>query len=210
MKSTRDRIIKYILQNPRSSINDIAQAVGINAISVRHHLANLQSRGLILAEEERHGIGRPRFVYYLTEKGLEHFPTAYLRLTNRLLDQLHKFFSPQTINELFVQMASDMTSNFTQDVELLSFEEKLNLVKDMFTQEGCSTKWEKKGNEYYFHEISCPYYHVSKNHPEICSFSQALISSIMATPIKKISWILDGDAHCTYVIQDVNHTDNEK
>jgi len=88
MKSTRERIIQTLLLNPKSTINDLANAVDINAISVRHHIISLQVEGLVLAQEERHGIGRPRLVYSLTESGAELFPTRYLRLVNQLFTQL--------------------------------------------------------------------------------------------------------------------------
>ncbi len=37
MKSTRDRILQTLVSQPRSTITDLALAVDINAISVRHH-----------------------------------------------------------------------------------------------------------------------------------------------------------------------------
>jgi predicted ArsR family transcriptional regulator len=81
MKSTRDRILQT---SPCSAnITELAEAVGINPISVRHHLSSLQVEGLLSSEEERHGVGRPRLVYMLTEAGMEKFPTRYLRLTTR-------------------------------------------------------------------------------------------------------------------------------
>ena len=88
MKSTKDKILQTLLRKPKITINALAEAVGINAISVRHHLTNLQMEGLIAADEERHGVGRPRLVYSLTEDGMERFPTKYLRLTTRLLAQM--------------------------------------------------------------------------------------------------------------------------
>ena len=47
MKSTRDRILQTLLRRPRTTINELAEAVGINPISVRHHLTNLQVEGLV-------------------------------------------------------------------------------------------------------------------------------------------------------------------
>jgi DeoR family transcriptional regulator, suf operon transcriptional repressor len=47
MKSTKDRILQTLLRKPKIAINDIAEAVGINPISVRHHLTNLQMEGLV-------------------------------------------------------------------------------------------------------------------------------------------------------------------
>src|SRR5512141_2796665 len=110
MKSTRERILQTLLSHPRSTINELAAAIGINAISVRHHRTSLQADGLVTYEEERHGVGRPRLVYFLTEKGMEHFPTRYFRLTNRLLDQIKGTFSDQMVQKLFTQMAADLVA----------------------------------------------------------------------------------------------------
>jgi len=74
MKSTRERILQTLLVNPHSTISDLAEAVKINNISVRHHLINLLAEGYIVAEEERHGVGRPRLVYSLSQAGQENSP----------------------------------------------------------------------------------------------------------------------------------------
>jgi DeoR family transcriptional regulator, suf operon transcriptional repressor len=200
MKSTRERILQTLLSHPRSTINDLADAVSINAISVRHHLTSLQADGLVNAEEERHGVGRPRLVYFLTEKGLERFPTSYFRLTNRLLDQLKETLPGPMVNTLFTQMANNMTSTLPQQIQSLSIEEKLDLVKDLLNQEGFSVEWEKQGDQYAIHEITCPYYHVGQSHPEICAVDQTVISTVLAIPAEKINCVLRGDAHCTYLI----------
>ncbi|MEW6403423.1 MAG: winged helix-turn-helix transcriptional regulator, partial [Chloroflexota bacterium] len=42
MNSTREKILKTLLRKPHSTINEMAEVVGINPISVRHHLTNLQ------------------------------------------------------------------------------------------------------------------------------------------------------------------------
>ena len=75
MKSTREKVLQTLASSPKATIIDIAKEVGINAISVRHHLTSLQIDGLVASEEERHGVGRPRLVYSLTESGIEKFPT---------------------------------------------------------------------------------------------------------------------------------------
>lgn len=204
MKSTRERILHNLLKHPRSTILELAEAVGINAISVRHHLTSLQAEGLVSAEEERHGVGRPRLVYSLTEKGLERFPTRYLRLTNRLLDQMKEALPPAAISNLFTQMASDIASDYEQQIKSLTVEQKLDFIKNLLAQEGFSVEWERQGNDYHIHEITCPYYHVGQSHPEVCTVDQTLISQVLSIPAQKINCVLTGDTHCTYVISDLD------
>ena len=203
MKSTKDRILQTLLRKPRITINEIADAVGINAISVRHHLSNLEKEGLIGAEEERHGVGRPRLVYSLTEDGMERFPTKYLRLTTRLLTQMKETLPGPAVANLFSQIAEDMAKEYSDQMKGLSMEERLDFVKDMLAQEGFTVEWEKKGQEYQIHEISCPYYQIGIAHPEVCTVDQTIISKMLALPANKVQCILNGAAHCTYVVQPV-------
>ncbi len=201
MKSTKDRILQTLLRKPRITINEIAEAVGINAISVRHHLSNLEKEGLIAAEEERHGVGRPRLVYSLTEEGMERFPTKYLRLTTRLLSQMKETMPGPVVTQLFNQVAEDLANQYAADIKGLSMEERLDFVKELLAQEGFTVEWELKDGQYQIHEISCPYYQIGVSHPEVCTMDQTLISKMLAVPASKVQCILSGGSHCTYVVQ---------
>jgi len=201
MKSTKERILQTLLRKPNLTINDLAEAVEINPISVRHHLSNLEKEGLIAAEEERHGVGRPRLVYSLTEDGMEHFPTKYLRLTTRLLAQMKESIPGPIVASLFNQIAEDLASQYASDIKGLNMEERLDFVKDLLAQEGFTVEWEKKDDKYEIHEISCPYYQIGVAHPEVCTVDQTLISKMLAVPANKVQCILNGGAHCTYVVQ---------
>ncbi len=201
MKSTRDKILRTLLSKPRSTINELAQAVGVNPISARHHLDNLEKEGLVEAQEERHGVGRPRLTYFLTEAGMERFPTRYLKLTTRLLAQMKESMPAPMVSKLFGQIAEDLAEEYAKDMSGLSMEERLDFVKEMLAQEGFTVEWEKKGGKYEIHEISCPYYQIGVAHPEVCAVDQTLISKMLALPANKVQCVLDGGAHCTYVVQ---------
>jgi predicted ArsR family transcriptional regulator len=201
MKSTKDKILQTLLRHPRITINELAEAVEINPISVRHHLTNLQMEGLIEAEEVRHGVGRPRLVYSLTQDGMERFPTKYLRLTTRLLAQMKETMPGPVVSKLFNQIAEDLASEYSSQIQGLSMEERLEFVKELLAQEGFTVEWEKKDGAYQIHEISCPYYQIGIAHPEVCTVDQTLISKMLALPANKVQCILDGGSHCTYVVQ---------
>ncbi|MEW5938172.1 MAG: winged helix-turn-helix transcriptional regulator [Chloroflexota bacterium] len=201
MKSTRDRILQTLSRKPRSTINELAEAVGINPISVRHHLTNLQMEGLVGAQEERHGVGRPRLVYLLTEEGMERFPTRYLRLTTRLLTQMKESMPEPMVSKLFTQVAEDLAADYADQMKGLSMEERLDTVKELLADEGFTVEWEKSTDGYRIHEITCPYFQIGQSHPEVCTVDQTLISKMLAVPANKVQCILDGGAHCTYVVQ---------
>lgn len=201
MKSTRDRILQTLLAHPSATINDLAEAVDINTISVRHHLTNLQAEGLIQANEERHGVGRPRLVYSLTDSGLEKFPTRYLNLTNRLLEELKSSLSATEINNLFIRMAQSVALDQVDKIKHLPMEQKLDFLRKTLGDEGFMIEWQKVGEDYQITETACPFYHVGQLHPEVCVMDQTLISTMLSIPTEKVQCVLNGDTHCTYLVK---------
>jgi len=201
MKSTRDRILQSLLHKPQSTINELAEAVGINPISVRHHLTNLQMEGLVESKEERHGVGRPRLIYLLTEDGMERFPTRYLRLTSRLLAQMKESMPQMAVTQLFTQVGETLAADYSEQVKGMSMEERLDTVKELLGEEGFTVEWEKSSDGYRIHEITCPYLQIGQSHPEVCTVDQTLISKMLAVPANKVQCILDGASHCTYLVQ---------
>jgi predicted ArsR family transcriptional regulator len=202
MTSTRDNVLRTLLTRQRCTINELAEAVGINPISVRHHVTKLEADGFVTSEEERHGVGRPRRVYFLTEDGMEQFPTRYLRLTVRLLEQLKETLPEPMVNKLFAQVANDLVEDYTSELQLdgVPIEERLNIVQDLLKGEGFTMEWDLQEDGYHIREVNCPYYHVGQNHPEVCAVDQTLISSMLNVPVEKVRCILDGDSYCTYVV----------
>jgi DeoR family suf operon transcriptional repressor len=202
MKSTREKVLQTLASNPRSTIMEIADSVGINAISVRHHLTSLQASSLVSAEEERHGVGRPRLVYYLTEKGMEKFPTRYFRLTNNLLGQIKETLPEDAVQGIFKKMANRISEEYKPVLKNLSIEEKLDLLKDVMAQEGYELAWEKSTDGYSISEVSCPFYQIGKEHPEICLFDKTLVANMLAIPETKVKHIRKAESHCVFVIAD--------
>ena len=199
-KSTRERVLQTLLTRQNCTINEIAEAVEINPISVRHHITKLQADGLVDSAEQRHGVGRPRRIYFLTADGRELFPTRYLRLTSMLLDQLKESVPQNTLDKVFTSIAENMASKHANDLNGLTIEQRLDLVKNLLNQEGFSVEWERQGDTYQIHESNCPYYYIGQNHPEVCSVDMTLIHTVLAVPTEKVKCMLNGDSQCTYII----------
>ncbi len=209
-KNTRERVLQTLLANERCTINNLADSVDINPISVRHHISRLEAEGLVTSAEERHGVGRPRRLYFLTEKGRERFPTRYIRLTLRLLQQLKESLPQPMVAKLFSEMARDLAKEYAYEVSDLSMEERLQLVQQLLSAEGFQIEWERKGEQYTLREINCPYYHIGQNHPEVCVIDQTLIATLLGMPTTKVQCMLNGDAHCTYLLNNENKEETQE
>lgn len=200
MNNTREQILNILLQKQRATINDLADEVGIHPISVRHHIAKLESLGQISSEEIKGSVGRPKRVYFLTQSGMEEFPTRYLTLSIRLLEQLKGALPEPMVTKLFQEIASDMVDDHTTQIDLsnLEFEERLELITKMLESEGFTIEIAPNDGGYEIKGISCPYKHVGEEHPEICMVDQAIIEKVLSIKVDKTSCVLSGDQFCTY------------
>ncbi len=197
-ESTRKAILNSIRTKGRISVNELAETVGISPVSVRHHLSSLAAEQLIQFEEERKGVGRPLKLYSLTEHAFEQTPGHYLSLTNRILERMKNNLSTDEMLALFEDIADGMASELDPEFEDFPMKEKLSVISEFLSKEGFSVEIEQKGNTITFHELTCPYYHISREHPEVCAISKIFISNALGVPAHRQQWLLKGDAHCSF------------
>ena len=200
MKSTREKILNTLLTQRQATIKQLSEVVGINGISVRHHLINLQAEGLVTAEEQRHGVGRPAFVYRLTEKGMERFPTNYLKLTNYLLTELEETLSPEEVEATFKRIGKKQAEESTNIDKNQPIETQLEQLANQLASDRFMLSWKKEGDSIILQSDNCPYLHVGKEHPEICRIDETLFSEALGREVQLETCMLRGDPSCTYKI----------
>ena len=200
-QSTRDLILHTLKAVAQSNIESLALAADVSPITVRHHLNALQADGLIEVESVRRKVGRPFYVYSLTEKGNELFPQKYFSLTNRLLEELKDRLPPETVNEIFISLVERILEERAGEFENLSFEERLNYVIHLLGTEGFLARWEKMADgRYQIIEYSCPYISMGQQHTEVCTLDKQLMITVLGTPVEQHSCMLNGDDCCQFTM----------
>ena len=200
MSSTHDEILRTIKTQGRASVAEMAQRLAISPISVRHHLSTLQAEGLVKSSEVRQGVGRPRLVYALTEAGQERFPARYVRLSERLLDELKSTLPPQALEDMFTRMAEGMVAEYAARLEGKNTEEKMALLMELLGTEGFLAQWNRTGETISLTEYSCPYLRIGQRHPEVCAIDQTVIQQVLNANVEKTTCVLDGADRCVFVI----------
>lgn len=201
---TRETILKTLRTHGKCTIKELAEAADISPVSVRHHIANLQADDLVIVEESRKGVGRPLHLFSLSDKGAELFPGRYLRLTNRLLEELKDSLPEEQVHELFSSIASSMADSHLKELAGLPLDERLQGLLKLLSEEGFEAEIEYKDDHVLIRELSCPYFRIGVSHPEICTIDQTFIANALSVPVERVECLLDGDNLCTFSIQ----TDN--
>jgi DeoR family transcriptional regulator, suf operon transcriptional repressor len=199
-ESTRDIILRTIKQSPQSSVEELAEAVDVSPVTVRHHLNGLQAEGLIESETVRRKVGRPYFVYSISEKGQELFPKRYVRLTSRLLGELKNRLPPDVLRDIMQGVVQGVIADHEGEFEHLPLEERLNYLIELLAEEGFLADWQKAENGYTIIEYSCPYLSVGQKHMEVCTFDKELMLQVIQAPITQHSCMLEGADCCEFSI----------
>lgn len=200
-QSTRDVILHAIKSSNQATVEDLAEAADVSPVTVRHHLNALQADGLIEASSVRRKVGRPYYVYSISERGQELFPKRYVRLTSRLLDELKDRLPEAAVSEIFRGVVSRIVDEHRGEFEHLPFEDRLNYLVRLLADEGFLSSWEKTSDGYRFVEYSCPYLSIGNQHTEVCNFDRELILNVMQTPIRQHSCMLDGKNCCEFTFE---------
>lgn len=195
---TRDIILRALKQHNRATVETLADVADVSPVTVRHHLNSLQAEGLLTLETVRRKVGRPYYLYGLSEKGHDLFPKRYARLSSRLLDELKSRFPPQIVTELFNGVVQTIVAEQREEFEHLTFEERLTYLVNLLGEEGFLARWEKVGDGYTLTEYSCPYISVGQTHTEICIFDRELVISVLNLPVVQHSCMLNGDGCCQF------------
>jgi DeoR family suf operon transcriptional repressor len=197
---TRDLILRTLRARGQCSVNELAEASLVSPVSVRHHLANLQAENLVAVENERHGVGRPRQLFSLTEAGLDLFPSRYVRLTNRLLDEIKESIPAGKVEQLFTGVASTMAADVARRLEGLPFEQRLERMVELLAEEGFDARVERQDRQILIRESSCPYFRIGLKHPEVCTVDQAFIATALSLPVERVTCLLQGADTCTFAV----------
>ncbi len=160
----------------------------------------LQAAGLIESESVRRKVGRPYYVYSISEQGQELFPKRYVRLTSRLLSELKDRLPDEVIGEVFQGVVDSVLEEHRGEFEHLGMEQRLDYLVGLLTEEGFLSKWERTAEGYTVIEYSCPYISIGSDHNEICHFDKQLITGVLELPIQQRSCMLNGASCCEFTV----------
>ena len=203
-QSTREVILHTIKSSPESTIDTLAEAADVSPVTVRHHINSLLADGMIEATAVRRKVGRPYFVYTLSENGQELFPKRYVRLTSRLLDELKTRLPDDMVAEIFKGVVQAIIADHAGEFETLSMEKRLDYLVDMLGDEGFLSSWEKTADGYKLIEYSCPYISVGHEHSEVCTFDKELMLTVLQMPVQQHSCMLEGASCCEFSLTTEN------
>ncbi len=203
MQATRERILYILKERGQATVSELSQALGLTAVTVRHHLDIMRVERLIDAPtvERRKAPGRPKHVYALSEKASGLFPKRYKELVIQMLDEMHAHLAPDQVNQVMQRLGERLAEPFSLPDEV-DFDHRVTATIKFLEELGYMPSVERQDEgKYLIHIANCPYEQVSQQDGVICKMDMALLTNLLGTPPRRIASASQGDDICTYVVE---------
>jgi predicted ArsR family transcriptional regulator len=200
--AVRKHILEILKEREGATVAELADALEMAAVSVRHHLDILQGDNLIkVARVERKGsVGRPQQIYVLTEEAVEYFPNNFAALAGNLVRQIKQTLPPEQVECVFRNLAHDLAGQFERGpAEGGQIEAQLERIAEFLNSQGYLASWEEGADgDYLLHKHNCPYAGVSAEHRELCAMDQVLVETLVERPCERVQHMVTDGHSCTY------------
>ncbi len=210
METTRQTILN-ILRRRSATVDDLTTELGLAPATVRRHLDILSRDGHVNVEQERRKTGRPHFVFSISEKGEDLFPKHYVRITNRLIDEIVALSPEETKGRggveladlVFEKMAQHMAQKIGPHIHGSGLAERIQATTEALAGEGIVFDVEKRADGYLLVGHGCPCPRVAAQPGHACAHDQRLLSLLLAADVTYVAPEAVGrEGYCAYQVRE--------
>lgn len=213
---TRYYIYQYITEKHKEvTVQEIADHFNIHPNVARLHLSKLEDVNMLASETQKTGKGgRPSRLYRLSNDVIQlHFPyrdyQLLSKITMKTLLSLGES-AKQALYEIGKKFGQELidqeSSRSSMPREQLSFEQKLNIIKNASIMSGFHPDFEvnEEESKIYFQIFNCPFKEVAEDYPEsVCKMHSEFLKGMFESLFDSIDLIekanmLSGCESCAY------------
>ncbi|MBI5026092.1 MAG: transcriptional regulator [Nitrospirae bacterium] len=198
---TRRQILSLLKKKGALSIDELSRAINITPMGIRQHLISLEKRGFVGYITKKHGIGRPGFLYQLTEKADDLFPRAYFNFAQGLLNDIEKHDGREKVDKLFQWRMRRLLKSKEALLVGMPLSERVNTLVGLLNEEGYFTELEKLPDSFRIVQHNCPIYKLAQNYQEACTYEIYLYRELLRANVDRTACMGSGDTACEYRVR---------
>lgn len=189
------------LARKRHTVETLSSVLDITTSAVRQHLGILEKDALVLKVAERRRMGRPRYVYFLTEKAYTLFSNRYDSIAEMLATHIFGKYGQEALRETFSAIGNGLFSSYGVPPGDVGVEERVTAIWAFFDDMGGESSLEKSHGVFLLTHHRCPFRALSLKHEAACEICATVIRLSMGTMIPFEKKTHDGSI-CMHEIRD--------
>lgn len=199
--STRNSIIQLLKKSGGLSIEELSKSIHITPMGIRQHLLSLEKKRIVTYISKKHGIGRPGFVYMLTDAADALFPKSYAKFAVEILNDIKQYDGPEKLDMLF-RRRKDKQLKTMKDAfaGMETLDDTLNGLKNMLESEGHIVELARNNGHYHLKQYNCPINKVSSEFKGICTYELQLYRELFGEQVTREQNMAEGSPACFYKI----------
>ena len=202
--SRQDQILSLLLNfRTGMSIDEISEQLEISRNAVKQHLVVLQNENLIKKDTLNNTGGRPSQNYVLTEQGINHFPKQYSWFCNLLLSELKSEMGSQAFEQFMGKLGATLAQSLAPQFANKNSDRKIDALIEIMQSFGYQAARDETEKTPTIKAINCVYHDLAQEHPELCEFDRALMSTLLENPIKQTECMAKRDCSCKFKISHI-------
>jgi len=201
-RPSRQKIINYLKKSDWMTVSELSKKVGITPMAVRQHLLALDRQGIVRNVVKKTGIGRPVFLYGLTERAESIFPKSYGKFINEVFSSIVELEGFEKLDGIFRQRKERMLKErFSVLSELPDMRGRLSTLAEMLNQDGYMAELEEQGEGFSLRQFNCPISEISANYTEPCKYELELYRDLLGEGVSRQECLREGGTSCTYTVK---------
>ncbi len=170
-------------------------------MAVRQHLMALERKGIVTRSAKNNGVGRPIYVYSLTEKGTGIFPHAYVKFCLDILRLIEKDRGRDGVIELLKARSAESCDELLRVCPRhCTCTEKVSNFLEHKNSKGGMAEAKKVGDTHVIDIYNCIISEVAHRYPEVCKFELDAMKGVFGRGIKLEYHMFDGFAACRFTV----------
>ena len=199
----RELLVRLRRDGP-SSPDHLAESMGASRTGVLQQLRALEAANLVRRETVRHGVGRPRHVYDVTEHAQDLFPNAYDGLATGLLAAIRAVGGEGLVDDIFEarrrmtteRVRERLAERLPADASVADRARELAVIQD--EQGYLAEAVLGPDGVIRIVEHNCAIHHVATGGKAACRAELELFREVLGPDVERETHIASGDRCCTY------------
>ena len=199
------RIVDHLKRMGACTTGGLANALDVTTQAVRPPLAELESKGLVSAEQVSTGVrGRPPLGWALTPIAIDLFPDRHSDLTVELLDAMKTALGDDALEQ--VLLARDRSQLAAVEADMpdgADIATRVEVLAAARTRQGYMAEVVDEGDTMLLIEHHCPVYAAARSCQGLCANEIEFFRTVMGpgAEVERTQHLLAGGDRCVYRIR---------
>lgn len=204
-KSTKRQILLILKKKGKMTIADLARELEITPMGVRQHLSLLERDGLVATRIMRKPMGRPVYVYSLTEEADNLFPKKYEDLLESIIESVVLLDGAEKLDQILKTRATRIADLYRGRFDNLDLAGRVEELERVLNEMGYLVEVKRINNHSFaLDNYNCILSSIARKYPQICKWELETFRTLLEVKVDRISDLATGGLNCSFLIQGIS------